>query len=463
MHYKKILAAALTIGCIGGILPSSLAEAASLKIRYSGKTRYYKGKQLKFSYTTRGLSSKYSGIQMKTGKTTVNMIPYYDYLVKQGPKVKRSYSKKTGKLVLKNGSKTLTAYVGKRTYYLNGKKKTFSIAPTKVKYYKTNKTVILLPAKVAITDLGLRYTYSSSAKRIYINKTVSNPSSSKPTAPSNGSTVYTNYNRSLSSYISAQEKKLLKYGGKEIDYKNYIDPAADKTNNYQFLRLDTYRAVNASSYNSVLNSKLKSGSVLKNKGTALTSAARTYNIDPVYFLCQTILETGYGTSELSQGKYITKVVSGKSVVGQSKSGKTIYGEEKIKEEGGVVTGFREVNGKFITKTIKKTKLYNLYGIKAYDDNPQLCGFSYAYYQGWTSVDKAISGAAKYVSQEYIHSAAHKQNTLYKFRYHPNVANLWHQYATDPAYAHKIASIMYSQFRSVYASGVSMTYDKPKFN
>lgn len=448
MHYKKILAAALTIGCIGGILPSSLAEAASLKIRYSGKTRYYKGKQLKFSYTTRGLSSKYSGIQMKTGKTTVNMIPYYDYLVKQGPKVKRSYSKKTGKLVLKNGSKTLTAYVGKRTYYLNGKKKTFSIAPTKVKYYKTNKTVILLPAKVAITDLGLRYTYSSSAKRIYINKTVSNPSSSKPTAPSNGSTVYTNYNRSLSSYISAQEKKLLKYGGKEIDYKNYIDPAADKTNNYQFLRLDTYRAVNASSYNSVLNSKLKSGSVLKNKGTALTSAARTYNIDPVYFLCQTILETGYGTSELSQGKYITKVVSGASVT---------------KDKDGNVTGFKKVNGKYITKTIKKTKLYNLYGIKAYDSDPQLCGFSYAYYQGWTSVDKAISGAAKYVSQEYIHSAAHKQNTLYKFRYNPNVANLWHEYATDPAYAHKIASIMYSQFRSVYASGVSMTYDKPKFN
>lgn len=450
MHYKKILAAALTIGCIGGILPSSLAEAASLKIRYSGKTRYYKGKQLNFSYTTRGLSSKYSGIQMKTGKTTVNMVPYYDYLVKQGPKVKRSYSKKTGKLVLKNGSKTLTAYVGKRTYYLNGKKKTFSIAPTKVKYYKTNKTVILLPAKVAITDLGLRYTYSSSAKRIYINKPVSNPPASNP-APSNGSTVYTNYNRSLTSYISAEKKQHPTYAGKTIStstYKSYIDPAADKTNNYQFLRLDTYRAVNASSYNSVLNSKLKSGSVLKNKGTALTSAARTYNIDPVYFLCQTILETGYGTSELSQGKYITKVVSGASVT---------------KDRNGNVTGFKKVNGKYITKTIKKTKLYNLYGIKAYDSDPQLCGFSYAYYQGWTSVDKAISGAAKYVSQEYIHSTTHKQNTLYKFRYNPNVANLWHEYATDPAYAHKIASIMYSQFRSVYASGVSMTYDKPKFN
>lgn len=450
MRYKKILAAALTVGCIGGILPSGLAEAASLKIRYSGKTRYYTGKQLKFSYGTKSLSLKYAGIQMKKGSTSINMIPYYDYLVKQGPKVKRSYSKKTGKLVLKNGSKTLTAYVGKRTYYLNGKKKTFSIAPTKVKYYKTNKTVILLPAKALITNLGLRYTYSSSAKRIYINKPVSQPSASKPSASANGSTTYTKYNKTLSNYISAEKKQHPTYGGKSIStstYKKYIDPSTDQTHNYQFLRLDTYRSVNTSAYSSLLNSKLKSGSVLKNKANVLISAAKTYDIDPVYFLCQTILETGYGTSELSQGKYVTKIVSGASV---------------IKDKNGNVTGFQKVKGKYITKTISKRKLYNLYGIKAYDSDPQLCGFSYAYYQGWTSVDKAISGAAKYVSQEYIHSATHKQNTLYKFRYHPNTANLWHEYATDPAYAHKIASIMYSQFRSVYASGVSMTYDKPLF-
>ncbi len=43
--------------------------------------------------------------------------------------------------------KTLTAYSGKRTYYLNGAKKTFSVAPTKVKYYSTGSTIILMPAK----------------------------------------------------------------------------------------------------------------------------------------------------------------------------------------------------------------------------------------------------------------------------------------------------------------------------
>ena len=34
MYYKKILAAALTVSCIGGIVPANSVQAASLKIRY---------------------------------------------------------------------------------------------------------------------------------------------------------------------------------------------------------------------------------------------------------------------------------------------------------------------------------------------------------------------------------------------------------------------------------------------
>ena len=63
----------------------------------------------------------------------------------------------------------------------------------------------------------------------------------------------------------------------------------------------------------------------------MIAAAKQYNIDPVYFLCQTILETGYGTSTLSQGKAITTVVSGSSVVRDSSEN---------------VTGFKTVNGKY---------------------------------------------------------------------------------------------------------------------
>lgn len=458
MHYKKLLAAALTVGCTATAVPVHNANAATLKIGYGGKTRYYNGSQLTFDYKNKKLSGKYAGIQINN----TNMVPYYFYLVKQGPKLKRTYSEKTGKIVLKNGNKTLTAYSGKRTYYINGVKKTYTVAPTKVKYYSTGSTIILMPAKETVQGLGMKYKYTSSSQRVSINYLTNSSSSTqaKPTQATTSqtkpvvqkyTTVYTNYAKTLSAYVSAEKKQHPSYGGKKISttsYKNYINPSKDTTHNYQFLRLNTYRPVNAKAYNNLLNSKLKSGSVLKNKGNVLIAAAKKYNIDPVYLLCQTILETGYGQSVLSQGKYISTVVSGNSVVRNSSTKQ--------------IAGFTTVKGKYITKSISKKKVYNLYGIKAYDSAPQLCGFSWAYYQGWTSVDKAIYGAAQYVSEQYIHNSVHKQNTLYKFRYHPNSSSLWHEYATDPAYAKQIGYIMYSQFRSAYASNATFTYDKPKF-
>ncbi len=250
---------------------------------------------------------------------------------------------------------------------MNGKKKTLSAAPVSVKYYTTKKYNILLPANFTIKNLGLDYSYISSAKRIHINKPGNSYLYTKNTA--------TNYNKKTSDYIKAQTVKT--YDKKKINYNNYVPTSTDPTHGYQYLRLNTYRTVNSSKYNSLLNSKVKSKSVLKNKGSVLNSAAKTYKIDPVYFLCQTILETGYGTSTLSQGKSITKVITGKSVV---------------KDKKGNVTGFQKVNGKYQTKKISSKKVYNLYGIKAYDSDPQLCGFSYAYYQAgqvWTKPSKAL--------------------------------------------------------------------------
>lgn len=444
MNYKKLIATALAFGCVITTVPAHNAQAATIKIGYGGQTRYYNGKQLTFDYKGNKLSSNYVGIQIDK----VNMVPYYDYLVKQGPKVKRTYNKSSGKLVLKYGNNTLTAYSGKKIYYINGEKKTFAVAPTKVKYYSTGKTIILMPANTTITKLGLKYSYNSSAKRISINPKTS--ATAQGSSSSSSSTVYTNYGTTLSSYVKAERKQHPSYGGKSISestYKKYIDPSKDTTNNYQFLRLNTYRPVNAATYNKLLNNNLKSGSVLKDKGDVLIAAAKKYNIDPVYFLCQTILETGYGQSTLSQGKSITKVVADKYLV----------------KSNGKVTNIKVISsGSYATKKISSKKVYNLYGIKAYDIDPQLCGFSWAYYQDWTTVDKAIYGAAQYVSEQYINSSTHKQNTLYKFRYHPDTDSLWHEYATDPEYAQKIASIMYSKFRSAYTSNASFTYDKPKF-
>ena len=49
VHYKKLLAAALTIGCTATTIPihnSQMQQA--MKIGYNGKTRYYTGTQLTF-------------------------------------------------------------------------------------------------------------------------------------------------------------------------------------------------------------------------------------------------------------------------------------------------------------------------------------------------------------------------------------------------------------------------------
>ena len=125
-------------------------------------------------------------------------------------------------------------------------------------------------------------------------------------------------------------------------------------------------------------------------------------------------------------------------------------------------GFLKVNGKYITKKISSTTVYNLYGIKAYDSDPQLCGSSYAYYMGWTSVDKAINGAAKYVSENYIHNASYQQNTLFKMRYNQKKDNLWHQYSTNPSYAEEIGNKMH-EMKDVYdGCSNAFVYDRPSF-
>ena len=90
---------------------------------------------------------------------------------------------------------------------------------------------------------------------------------------------YTNYNKSLSAYVTAEKKQHPTYGGKSIStstYTSYIDPSKDTTNNFQFLTLDTYREVDPTAYNNLLNSKLRSNSVLRNKGNVLIAAAKQF-------------------------------------------------------------------------------------------------------------------------------------------------------------------------------------------
>lgn len=108
------------------------------------------------------------------------------------------------------------------------------------------------------------------------------------------------------------------------------------------MRVDTFREIDPEVFYGYYNNQIeiycrinkmsKKKSVLygRKNAKALLGAAKKYNLDPVYFACQTFLESAYGTSTLAKGH-----------------------------------------------KIGKKKVYNLYGIKAYDNNPEKYGFRYA--------------------------------------------------------------------------------------
>ncbi len=179
------------------------------------------------------------------------------------------------------------------------------------------------------------------------------------------------------------------------DVVKYID-----TNNltsgygkYQFLDLRKTNGISEDRLNKYLSDK----GILKGKAKVFIDAARASEISEIYLAVHCTLESGNGTSELACG---------------------------VKH--------------------KDKKVYNLFGIGAYDDNPIGGGAEYAYNEGWTSIDKAIYGAAKWISAHYINSG---QNTLYKMRWNPSKPGT-NQYATDVAWAQKQACVLKSLVEGV---------------
>ena len=261
--------------------------------------------------------------------------------------------------------------------------------------------------------------------------------------PSDANVTYTNYNMSMDSYIKAQVDAL--NGRYDYNYlEKYINP--DKaTTQMQFLRLDKFRNISVSGLNSYLNGK--DAGVLKGQAQSFVNAAKSYNIDPLYFVAQSIHETGYGKSRLASGVTITEIANP---------------NKEIRNKDGELIGYEMI------KLSKPVTVYNLFGIGAYDNLPTftnralILGTTYAYNKGWTSVDKAISGAAEFVSNNYVNSSKFNQNTLYKMRFNQIQSNMWHQYATTPWYAEEIGRQM-EEMKGLYVSGTSFSYEKPKFN
>ena len=227
--------------------------------------------------------------------------------------------------------------------------------------------------------------------------------------------VYSQYKHTLDSAIRTQLTKspviftTFSSPASESDVRNYIHPAnfSSGSEKYQFALLDRTNGISETALNAYLSNK----GVLSGKGSIILAAAKQNSISEIYLAVHAALESGNGASELARGI--------------------------------------DFNG---------TVVYNLFGIGAYDKDPVNEGAKYAYEQGWTDIDKAIYGGAKWISENYI-NASSKQNTLYKMRWNPANPGV-HQYATDIAWAAKQSKIIYAMFSSLPYADV--TFDVPVY-
>ena len=190
----------------------------------------------------------------------------------------------------------------------------------------------------------------------------------------------------------------------------YLDPNefASGAYKYQFMDLSKTSGISRDALAAYLDGK----GILSGKADAFLKAAYTYNVNELYLVAHSCIETGYGSSTLANG----------------------------------VT----VNGK---------RVYNMFGIGAYDYSAVSTGSQRAYNEGWTSPEAAIMGGAKYISESYVNSAENRQNTIYKMRWNPDAPGM-HLYAGDVAWAVAQTAILEKLIAAV--PGTAITYEVPVY-
>lgn len=410
--------------------PSAASGKNAITVPYTigGQEISYRGEKITVVY-----ESKQINLQ-KTPAVKINgtvMVPLKETFASQGIKVSYKYYKKLKKITISKNDKFIVMHLNQPSITVNQNTSSLPQAPVSVTYSKSKVKTILVPFQEVVQALGINYLW---------DETLGVAQLSKPVLNFVGKKIFTPYNWTLNNYAAIQKKRTGRTSLAE--YKRLVNYKKDTSYGFQFLRLDKFRPVNEEKFLSTYDYYIKNAcenkghgpsySVLYGKGKVMLAAAKKEGIDPMYFVSQTFLESAYGTSSLARGNRINRVA---------------------------LPSYARSGGKFITKKIPKSAtVYNLYGIKAYDSDPKTGATSHAYYKGWTTVDKAIYGAAKFIRENYF-EAKPSQNTIFKFRFNPS--NLNHQYATDPWYSEKIAQRILL-FSRCYSTKALYTYDYPKF-
>lgn len=235
-----------------------------------------------------------------------------------------------------------------------------------------------------------------------------------------GGVTYTSYDMSFPQAVRLQMSqntppKIWRNGGSvnatEAETAEYMNPNNyyEGAYKYQFLDLSGANGVSEEALNEYLADK----GVLKGMGKVFIEVAKEYNVSEVYLVAHACLESGNGKSQLASGV--------------------------------------SINGSLV---------YNVFGIGAYDANAVAYGAKKAYDLGWTSVEKAIAGGAKWISENYINRSDYRQNTLYKMRWNSEKSGE-HQYATDVGWAVKQAVSIEKIFGSF--EDAVLSFDVPVYN
>ena len=254
------------------------------------------------------------------------------------------------------------------------------------------------------------------------------------------------------------------------DVKYYLNPGnfKDGTNGFfQFIKLSKPANIDADEVNSKI---LKGKGILEGKASTFIQAGKKYNVNEVYLMAHSLLETGNGKSDLASGKikvgeiyYNADTGEGKWVVFLPNSTHTAEykdftpNDKKSNKEWRYARVFNFDKSK--AKNIKTT--YNMYGIGAVDESPHIRGSIRAYQEGWFKPETAIVEGAKFIAESYIHAG---QDTLYKMRWNPQAmvsrGVATNQYATDIGWAVKQTN----KFKEFYdmLENYTLEYDVPKY-
>lgn len=229
----------------------------------------------------------------------------------------------------------------------------------------------------------------------------------------------------------------------QTDTKYYMDPAnfvQSDTAYYQFAKLSSFSALNENEINQKI---LYDKGILKDKASSFLEAGFKYGVNEIYLISHANLETGKGSSTLAKGiKVKTK---------KDSKGNIVYAANKEKE----IVILPD------NATDYEAKVYNMYGIGAYDSCAIECGARRAFNEGWTTPGKAIVEGAQFAAENYIHAG---QDTLYKMRWNPQQlvekGYATHQYASDIGWAVKQTS-NYVKLYSLLNS-YTVVYDVPSY-